>query len=181
MQLEDNLEVDIILDMHWSEDEQVQTQSSGDTEILEEKLHTKEDIQSQHQKDKEEQGSAPQELVASQPLAETTADNQIEHRIKIREEVAPQEPTSSQSAAKFSMKEPQKEDVVTQEPVSPGVVDVVAKESSKKVAATQEPATLKIASNLQGAEFGTSSDKVGIDPLRNFIDLDSDKEEHHKE
>ena len=27
MQLEDNPEVDIILDMHWSEDEQVQTQS----------------------------------------------------------------------------------------------------------------------------------------------------------
>ena len=36
MQLEDNLEVDIIPDMHWSEDEQVQTQSSGNTEILEE-------------------------------------------------------------------------------------------------------------------------------------------------
>ena len=46
MQLEDNLEVDIIPDMHWSEDEQVQTQSLGDTEILEEQLHTEEDIQS---------------------------------------------------------------------------------------------------------------------------------------
>ena len=38
MQQEDNLEVDIIPDMHWSEDEQVQTKSSGDTEILEERL-----------------------------------------------------------------------------------------------------------------------------------------------
>ena len=47
MKLEDNLEVDIIPDMHWSEDEQVQTQHSGDTEILEEWLHTEEDIQSQ--------------------------------------------------------------------------------------------------------------------------------------
>ena len=44
------------------------------------------------------------------------------------------------------MREPQKEDVVTQEPVSPGVVDVVSKESSEKVVATQEPTTLKIAS-----------------------------------
>ena len=52
MQQENNLEVDIIPDIHWSEDEQVQTQSSGDTEILEEQLHTEEDIQSQHQKDK---------------------------------------------------------------------------------------------------------------------------------
>ena len=36
MQLEDNPRMDIIPDIHWSEDEQVQTQSSGDTEILEE-------------------------------------------------------------------------------------------------------------------------------------------------
>ena len=46
--------MDIIPDIHWREDEQVQTQSSGDTEILEEQLHTKEDIQSQQQKDKED-------------------------------------------------------------------------------------------------------------------------------
>ena len=36
MQLEDNPGMDIIPDIHWSEDEQVHTQSSGDTEILEE-------------------------------------------------------------------------------------------------------------------------------------------------
>ena len=36
MQLEDNLEVYIIPDMYWSEDEQVQPQSSVDTEIIEE-------------------------------------------------------------------------------------------------------------------------------------------------
>ena len=46
MQQENNPEVDVIPDMDWSEDEQVQTQSSGDTEILEEQLHTEEDIQS---------------------------------------------------------------------------------------------------------------------------------------
>ena len=60
-------------------------------------------------------------------------------------------------------------------------MNVVAEESPKKVAATQEPTTLKIASDVQGAQCGTSSDKVRIEPLRNFIDLDSDKEEHHKE
>ena len=65
--------------------------------------------------------------------------------------------------------------------MSLGVVDVVAEESPKKVAATQEPATPKIASDVQGVQCGTLGDKVGIDPLRNFIDLDSDKEEHHKE
>ena len=55
-------------------------------------------------------------------------------------EVAPQEPTSSQSAAKVAKGEPQKEDAVTQEPTSPGVVDVVAEESPEEVAVTQEPA-----------------------------------------
>ena len=47
MQQEINPEVDVIPDMNWSEDEQVQIQSSGDMEILEEQLDTEEDIQSQ--------------------------------------------------------------------------------------------------------------------------------------
>ena len=89
MHQENNLEVNIIPDMHWSEDEQVQTQSLGNTKILEEQLHTEEDIQYQQQKDKEEQGSTPQEPVASQPLAETAVNNQIEHGTKIRVEVVP--------------------------------------------------------------------------------------------
>ena len=54
MQQENNPEVDVIPDMHWSEDEQVQTKSSGDTEILEEQLHSKEDIQPKQQEEKEE-------------------------------------------------------------------------------------------------------------------------------
>ena len=75
MQQENNPNVDAIPDMDWSEDEQVQTQSSGDTEILEEHLHTEEDIQSQQQEEKEERGSVTQEPVASQPLVEIAADN----------------------------------------------------------------------------------------------------------
>ena len=46
MQQEANPEVDVIPDMDLGEDEQVQSQPSGDTEILEEQLHNKEDIQS---------------------------------------------------------------------------------------------------------------------------------------
>ena len=46
MQQEINPKVDVIPDMDWGEDEQVQTQPSSDTEILKEQLHTKEDIQS---------------------------------------------------------------------------------------------------------------------------------------
>ena len=65
MQQEANPEVDVIPDMHWSEDEQVQTQSLGDIEILEEQLHTEEDIQSQQQEEKEEHESVTQEPVAS--------------------------------------------------------------------------------------------------------------------
>ena len=40
-------QVDVIPDMDWGENEQVQSQPLGDTKILEERLHTKEDIQSQ--------------------------------------------------------------------------------------------------------------------------------------
>ena len=42
LQLEDNPRLDI----QWSEDEQVQTQPSGDTKILEEDLHNEEGTQS---------------------------------------------------------------------------------------------------------------------------------------
>ena len=47
MQQENNPEVDVIPDMDWGEDEQVQSKPLGDTEILEEQLHTEEDIQYQ--------------------------------------------------------------------------------------------------------------------------------------
>ena len=44
MQQEINPEVDFIPDMNWSEDEQVQTQSSSDMEIIEAQMHSEEDI-----------------------------------------------------------------------------------------------------------------------------------------
>ena len=102
IQQEANPEVDFIPDMDWGEDEQVQSQPSGDTEILKEQLQTEEDIQSQQCEEKEEQG------------------------------VVTREPTSSQSAPKIAKEELQKEDAVTQEPTYPGVVDVVAEESPEK-------------------------------------------------
>ena len=46
MQQEINPKVDVIPDMDWGEDEQVQSQPSGDTKILEEQLHIEKDIQS---------------------------------------------------------------------------------------------------------------------------------------
>ena len=61
------------------------------------------------------------------------------------------------------------------------MVDVFAEESPEEVAITQEPAPPKIASDVQDVQCGTSGDKVWIDPLQNFIDLDSDKKEHHEE
>ena len=45
MQQEANPELDIILDVNLGEDEQTQSQSSGDTKILEEQPHIEEDIQ----------------------------------------------------------------------------------------------------------------------------------------
>ena len=40
-------QVDVIPDMDWGENEQVQSQPSCNTEILEEQLQTEEDVQSQ--------------------------------------------------------------------------------------------------------------------------------------
>ena len=58
------------------------------------------------------------------------------------------------------------------------MVEVVAEESPEKVDITQEPTPPKIASDVQNVQCGTSGDKVWIEPLRSFIDLDSDKEEY---
>ena len=95
IQQEVNPEVDVILDMDLGEDEQAQSQSSGDTEILEEQLHIEEDIQSQQHEEKEEQGVVTQEPAALQSPAKFAADNQVDKKIQIQEEVVPQEPTSS--------------------------------------------------------------------------------------
>ena len=106
MQQENNPEMDFIPDMDWSENEQVQSQPSRDTEILEEQLQTEEDIQYQQGEEKEEQG------------------------------VVTREPTSSQSASKIAKEELHKVHAVTQEPTSPGVVDIVTEEIPEKVVVT---------------------------------------------
>ena len=106
MQQEANPEVDVIPNIDLGEDEQVQSQLSSDTEILEEQLHTEEDIQSQQHEEKEGHG-----FLASQSLAEIAFDDQVENGIKMQEEIAPQEPTSSHPATKVSKGKPQKEDV----------------------------------------------------------------------
>ena len=59
-------QVDVIPDMDWGENEQFQSQSSGDTEILEEQLQTEEDIQYQQCEEKEEQGVVTREPMYSQ-------------------------------------------------------------------------------------------------------------------
>ena len=140
LQQEVNPGMDIIPDLDLREDEQMQSQSLGDTKILKEHIHIekdmKETLHSQQHEQREGQGFVTQELVALHPTVKAAADNQVDKEIKIQEEVALQEPTSSQSAAKISMREPQKEDTITQELASPRVVDVVAKESPEKVAVT---------------------------------------------
>ena len=90
----------------------MQLQSSGDTEILEEQLHIAKDmkatLQSQQHEEREGHGFFTQEPVALHPTVEAAADNQVDKEIKIQEEVVPQEPTSSQSAAKVAIGELQK-------------------------------------------------------------------------
>ena len=94
-QEEINPEMDIIHDLDLGEDEQMQSQSSGDTEILIEQLHIVDDMevtqeQPQHHEEIEGQGSDTQEPVALHLLIKATADNQADGEIKIQEEVATQ-------------------------------------------------------------------------------------------
>ena len=99
----------IIPDLDLGEDEQMQSQSSGDTEILEEQLHIEKDmtstLQSHQHEEGEGQGSVTQEPAALHPTIKATADNQADKEIKIQEEVVPQEPTSSQSATEVAIGE----------------------------------------------------------------------------
>ena len=78
-QQEINPEMDIIPNLDLGEDEQMQSQSSRDTEILEEHLHIakdmKETLQSQQQEEREGQGSVTQEPATLHPPVEAAADN----------------------------------------------------------------------------------------------------------
>ena len=171
MQLEENPESDIIPDMQWSEDEQAQTQSSGDTEIIEEQLHIEEDIQSQQQKEKEYTNT--QEPVSLRLMEVVVEENPEE--VVVTQELATPIITSDVQGT-------QEEDTATQEPVSLEAMDVAVEESPKEVAITQEPTTLIVNPDVQDAqkEDAVPQELVSL-PLINFIDLDSDQEEHHKE
>ena len=71
----------------------MQSQSSGDTEILEEQLHVEKDmtttLQSQQHGEREGQGSLTQEPATLHSPVEVAADNQVDNKIQIQEEVVP--------------------------------------------------------------------------------------------
>ena len=70
----------------------------------------------------------------------------------MQEDVAPQEPTSSQSATEVAIGKLQKEDAVTQEPASPKfvsrlpMVEVATEEIPGRDVVTQEPAPPEVIS-----------------------------------
>ena len=156
MQQEVNPGMDIIPNMDLGEDEQLQSQSLGDTEILEEQLHIEKDttttLQSQQYEEEEGQGSVTQEPVALHPLVKVVAKNNVDKEIKIQEEFVTQEPTPSRSALEVAIGELQREDAVTQEPTSPEVVsetpmvEVAVGEIQGRDAVTQEPPPPKVIS-----------------------------------
>ena len=126
LQQEVNPGMDIIPNLDLGEDEQMQSQSLGYTEILEEQLHIAVDMEATLQPQKHEEieghGSVTQEPAALHPPVEAVAENQADGEIKIQEEVVTQEPKPSQSAVEVAIGEIQGEDVFTQEPPSPKVV-----------------------------------------------------------
>ena len=97
-QEESNPEVDIIPDLDLGEDEQMKSQSLGDTEILEEQIHIDEDMevtqeQPQQHEEIEGKGSDTQELVTLHLPIKVAANRQADVEIEIQKEVATQEPT----------------------------------------------------------------------------------------
>ena len=58
------------------------------------------------------------------------------------------------------------------------MVEVVAEEILGRDAVTQEPAPPEVILEVQDVHCGTSGDKVWSLLPQNFINLDSDKEEH---
>ena len=79
--------MDIIPDLDLGEDEQMQSQSSKETEILEEWLDIEKYItttlQSQQHEEGEGKGSVTQEPAALHTCVEVVADNQVDKEIKI--------------------------------------------------------------------------------------------------
>ena len=71
----------------------------------------------------------------------------------------------------------QGEDTVTQEPVPQQAMNTAVEGNPGDVAATQEPTTL--IENLDVLEDIVPQEPVLL-PLKNFIDLDSEQEEHYK-
>ena len=61
------------------------------------------------------------------------------------------------------------------------MVEVVAEEIPGRDVVTQEPAPPEVISEVQDVQCGTSGDKVWTQLPQNFINLDSDKEEHPEE
>ena len=96
------------------------------------------------------------------------------------EVVVTQEPATLETISE--VQGTQEEDTATQETVSLEVMDVDVEEGPKEVAVTQEPATLIVKSDVQDAQKEDTIPQEPVPlPLRNFIDMDSDQEEHHKE
>ena len=61
------------------------------------------------------------------------------------------------------------------------MVEVVVEEIPGRDIVTQELAPLEVISKVQDVQCGTSGDKVWTQLPQNFINLDSDNEEHSKD
>ena len=85
----------------------MQSQSLGDTEILEEQIHIVEDMevtqeQPQQHEEIEGQGSDTQEPIDLHLPVKTATEDQADVEIEIQEEVVTQEPTPSQLDAEVA-------------------------------------------------------------------------------
>ena len=112
-----------------------------------------------------------EDTATQEPVSQKAMEADAEESLKSI--AATQEPATHE--ADVEMQADQGEDTVTQEPVSQHAPIAAMEENPGDIAVTQEPATL-----IEEVQVDTVSQETILLPSRNFIDLDTEREEHYK-
>ena len=171
-------QVDIILDVELGEDEQMQSQLLGDTELFGDQSHLSWNVEvtherPQHPEKMEGMEGATQEPAPMELPIEAIVETQEDVEIETQEDVFTQETTSSQMAAEVDRNGFQEQDDVTQEPTSPELIaEVPIQEEVVGSLVEEEVVSLLI----QNDQAETSGDKVQTQFSQNFVNLEFDEE-----
>ena len=123
--------------------------------------------------DSKMQADQGEDTVTQEPVSQRALNIAVEGNLGIV--AITQEPATKEEDSEMQID--QGEDTVTQEPVPQQAMNTAVEENPRDVAATQELATLM--ENSEVLENTIPQEPVLL-PLKKFIDLDSEQEEHYK-